>query len=159
MEDIILRDGLPSDRNFIYKTILQHYRHASPHTKDIPDNVFYDCHHLLISKVMRQSGNIVRVAALKDDPEVLFGFLWGNVDPETIHYVYVKKAFRRMGMAKMLYKSLFSMADDVYITHWTKEVNQLYDKHEGLVFNPYLLHGDIWKLMQQGGEAAPQDHN
>lgn len=149
MEDIILRDGLPSDRNFIYKTILQHYRHASPHSKDIPDCVFYDCHHALITKVMSQPGNFVQVAALKDDPEVLFGFLWGNVSPDTIHYVYTKKAFRRMGIARMLYESLFNYTDDVFITHWTKEVNHLYDKHEGLVFNPYLLHGDIWKLTQQ----------
>lgn len=159
MDDIILRDGLPSDRNFIFKTILQHYRHASPHNKDIPDNIYYDCHHLLISKVMRQPGNIVRVAALKEDPEVLFGFLWGNIDPETVHYVYVKKAFRRMGMARMMYESLFDDDADVYITHWTREAAFLYEKNDNLVFNPYLLHGDIWKLLQSGGEGAPRDNN
>lgn len=151
--DILIREMIPADRNFIMKSILQHYRHSSPHVKQIPDGIYFDAHHYLIGKVMRYSNNFVRIAALKDDPEIVFGFIWGNFDPETIHYLYVKKAFRRMGIARLLYESVFDEGIDLYYTHHTKEAAFLMHKYEQLTFNPYLLNGDLWKLTQAGAEA------
>lgn len=153
MDGVIIRDMIPSDRNFIFKSVLQHYRYASPHNKQIPDVIYFDNHHYLIGKVMRYANNVVRVAALQDDPEIVFGFLWGNFDPETIHYVYVKKAFRRMGIARLLYESTFDKNIDLYYTHFTKEAAFLCHKYEQLIFNPYLLNGDLWRLTQPEGEA------
>lgn len=145
--DLLIREMTTGDRNFIYKSIISHYRHSSPHPAQIPDGIYFDYHHYLISKVMRYAGNVVRVAALKDDPDIVFGFIWANFEPETVHYLYVKKAFRRMGIGRLLYESVFSRdTPDIYYTHHTKEAAFLAHKYEQLIFNPYLLVGDLWKL-------------
>jgi len=152
-DDVVLRDMLPADRNFILKSILQHYRHGSPHVKQIPDAIYFDNHHYLIGKVMRFPNNVVRIAALKDDPEIVFGFIWANFDPETVHYIYVKRAFRRMGLGRLLFRSVFDENVDVYYTHHTKDAAFLSHKFDQMIFNPYLLNGDLWKLTQPEGEA------
>ena len=155
-DDLLIRDMQLSDRNFILKSILSHYKHGSPHTKLIPEHIFFDAHHYIISKAMRQDGFFCRMAALKDDPDVVFGFILGNFDPETIHYMYVKKAFRRMGMARHLVESAFDPNSDIYFTHLTFDAGFITRTHQNFVFNPYLLNGDVWRLTQAEGAADRQ---
>lgn len=152
IEGLIVRDATLEDRNFIFKSVLHHYRNGSPHTQHISDQVFFDNHSYLVSKVMKIPGNVIKMAALSDDPDVVFGFAWGNVQPETLHYVYVKRAFRRMGIAACLVRAIFDEdVDEIFYTHHTRDMGFIAHRTDRFVFNPYLLHGDLWKLNDVDG--------
>jgi GNAT superfamily N-acetyltransferase len=43
-----------------------------------------------------------RIAHLKSDPDQIIGFASGSKEAELLHYVYVKSAFRRLGVGRML---------------------------------------------------------
>ena len=144
--DLIVRDMTPDDTAFFFKSVLQHYKHSSPHTRGIPDHVFYDCHHYLISRLQRRPSNVVKFAALREDPTLVFGFIWADHSPETVHYIYVKKAFRRLGIARFLLEATFEGGDDLYFTHFTKDAGFILERFNGFIFNPYLLHDSIWTL-------------
>ena len=156
-DDLLIRDMQISDRNFIFKSVLSHYKHGSPHTRLIADPIFYDAHHYIIGKAMRQEGAFCRMAVLKDDPDVVFGFILGNFDPETVHYIYVKKAFRRMGMARHLVESVFDANSDIYFTHLTYDAANITRYYTQFVYNPYLLNGDVWRLTRADGAVGRQN--
>jgi GNAT superfamily N-acetyltransferase len=43
-----------------------------------------------------------RIAHLKSDPDQIIGFASGSKDANLLHYVYVKSAFRRLGVGRAL---------------------------------------------------------
>lgn len=144
-DEVLIRDAIEEDMPFFFNSILHHYKHSSPHTRLINDQIYYRAHQKLISKTLERKNNVLKFAALKDDPKVVFGFLWANLYPETLHYVYIKKAFRNLGLAKHLYFSTFKPDQEVFFSHLSYDGGKIICKYHQFMFNPYLLHGDIWK--------------
>lgn len=144
--EIIIRDGTPDDESFFYNSLLHHYKHSSPHTKIIPDHWYYQGQQALIARVLERTGNILKFAALREDPAVVFGFLWGSSKPATVHYCYVKKAFRELGIAANLFRSVFDDQEQVFYTHFTYDGGKITHTRPRLIYHPYLLHGDLWKM-------------
>ena len=75
------------------------------------------------------------------DPNVIYGYLvMGEVAGEdVVHYVYIKSAFRQMGIAKMLAKSAHLNLDKFSFTHWTYSTDWLVEKLPGGTYVPYLV--------------------
>ena len=105
---IEIRAATQTDRPLIFATWLRSYRHGSLFPRHIPDPTFFEAHHNVAEELLRRSS--VRVAHPPGDPEVILGWSCvetlapkgGGSSPIVVHYVYVKPAFRRAGVARRL---------------------------------------------------------
>ena len=78
--------------------------------------------------------NNVVIACLKDNEDVIVGYSVLSPDFLTIHWVYVKKRWRKQGLGRMLlpkYPTTF--------THFTTLGLELSKKFNNIQFNPFDL--------------------
>lgn len=73
-----------------------------------------------------------------DEPDVIIGYMVFEPPEENplVHFIYVKKPFREMGVANTLIKG--TEIGNAVFTHWTNEMHWITRKYPGLVFDPYL---------------------
>lgn len=95
---------------------------------EMDEPIFHENYRKVIERLMRRSS--VKVACLKEDNDVILG--WSCSEPEVLHFVFVKDAWRRMGIAKDLVPGNIQ-----FITHLTK-IGQ-YAKKGHWKFNPFLI--------------------
>lgn len=122
------------DLPFIYSTWLRSYRHASQFARKIKNEVFYDMHHKVIDRFIARGGEVY-VAHPKGEPDVILGYLCMDTTAPIAQYIYVKKPFRKMGIAKELIKD----KDIKMFTHWTSDTDWISKKLPELIYNPYLV--------------------
>ena len=77
IEELLIRDATEDDIPFFFNSTLHHYKHSSPHPKLIPDHLYYQNHQVLMARMLERKGHVLKFAALRDEPDVVFGFLWG----------------------------------------------------------------------------------
>lgn len=101
MPSIDFRPPTPTDENFILSSWLESYR-RSPWSGVLPDTAFYDSHRThLQSIVSRPATSILCCYAPSEaPPNDLFG--WVCWEGGTLHYIYIKHLYRKMGVAKAL---------------------------------------------------------
>jgi GNAT superfamily N-acetyltransferase len=133
MSDFVVVQGTPVAKNLIYATWLRCYEASSLAAKNIPRDVFFGEHHKLLDSIFAR-GPEVRLAVLPDEPDVVLG--WSVHEGGIVHFVYVKPAFRKHGVAAALLEGV--QRPFVY-THWTHALRELHGKLAGCVYNPYLL--------------------
>jgi GNAT superfamily N-acetyltransferase len=131
MSDFVVVEGLADARNLIYATWLRSYESSSLMTKNIPRDVFFAEHHKVLDRIFARDP-IVKLAVMPDSHEVVFG--WSVSEPGVIHYVYVKPAFRRHGVARAL---LEHVKTPFTYSHHTYILRDLHKHVAGSVFNPY----------------------
>lgn len=78
--------------------------------------------------------NVVKVACLKEDQDVILGYSILSADFQTLHWVFVKSAFRKQGIARMILPQYPSV-----ITHLSTLGKNLMHKFKGVIFNPFAL--------------------
>ena len=76
----------------------------------------------------------IKVACLDDDEVVILGY--AVFDRDNIHYVFVKEAFRRLGIAKRLIESSLILPETC--THSTYIAEVIIEKFK-LTYNPFSL--------------------
>jgi GNAT superfamily N-acetyltransferase len=156
-EQIAIRDAVADDMPFFFNSFLNHYKHSSPHTRLIPDSNYYLELHNIVDRVLERKGNILKLCVLAEDPSIVFGYLWANDCPDTIFYLYVKKAFRGLGIAKTLLQSVFpdfSEHKKFWYPFFTYDAGKITLKYSKLIFNPYLLDAKTWQTYQSQEEEA-----
>lgn len=130
--DVLIRPATLEDRSFIIDSWLRSYRN-SEFGRRIPDDVWYAAwgHGGFVEAAVSVPGSVL-VACLPSDPSFVYGFRacgYGyQPDPAmgVLHYVYVKKDFRRAGIARQL------LAGGVYpcgVTHETPAWKAFAAKH------------------------------
>lgn len=134
---IEIRPAKLDDLSFIYSTWLRSYRHSSQFAKKLTNEVYYEMHHKVIDGFILRGG-IVLIAHAKGEPEVILGYLCMEPNGSIIQYIYVKKAFRKMGIAKALFEYT-KLPENTIFTHWTTDTNWILKKLTHLIYNPYLL--------------------
>lgn len=140
MAEIEVRDAYLDDVSFIFATLLRSYRHASAFARKISNEVFYKYHHAFLDACLKRDGSKVIVAHPKGEPNVILGYLLTEtrIDGESvIHFTYVKKSFRQMGIARALWATL-SKEKKYTITHYTVDADWITKKYD-TTYNPYLL--------------------
>lgn len=132
-----IRDVRPSDKNFIYASWLRGAYYGDTWFGDIPKNIFMTCYHKVLETILSRPGIDIKVACLKEDPEVILGYavVLNTAPGPVLHWVFVKSAWRKIGIGKSL------MPDGLTaVTHLTKVGKILLPKLPGKpVFNPFLL--------------------
>lgn len=138
--EIEVRAAYIEDVPFLFATLLRSYRHASNFARRISNDVFYKYHHAFLDACLKRNGSKVLVAHPKGEPDVILGYLLTEALPsgeEIIHYTYVKKSFRQMGIARALWAKLENK--EYIFTHYTVDADWIVKKFNTLTYNPYLL--------------------
>lgn len=148
-DEVFIRDGEESDYAFMIATLGKHYKFTSPFTYDINEYVLYRSFQQIVPRVFERDGNILKVVALKEAPEVILGFIWANSFPKTIWYLYVKKSFRKMGFGKALYQCLFDDSERIYFPFMTIDAKKAISEHKHFSYNPFLFEKHVWNRFKE----------
>ena len=130
---ITTRLYIPSDKNFIMATFLRNIYYSNSWFKLIPKNIFMVGYHKVLEALLSSPATSVQVACLKDDPEVILGYAVLG-DTTRIHFVFIKKAWRKIGIAKSLVPPTIKVA-----THFTDVGLSYLSKHPEIIYNPFAL--------------------
>ena len=140
-EAVTVREYSPLDRNFILATWLRGAYYGIDLFNKIPKAIFMENYHSLIEKFLQSSNVIIKVACLKDDPEVVLGYSvsrsirYGEADINILDWMFVKSAWRGIGIGKMLLPTRLNAC-----THLTKSGQSiLKQKMPDVIFNPFLF--------------------
>lgn len=141
MDAIHTRPYTKEDEAFIFATWLRSYRNSSQFARNIEHDTFYKWHHLIVERILERPTSRTLVAHPKDDPNIILGYLVTETQaPENyIHWVFVKRPFRRMGVARKLFQAAEVNMDTAHFTHWTFTVNDLIQKFPKLRYLPYAI--------------------
>ncbi len=130
---IVTRDSTPSDLNFILATFLRALYYGDTWFKEIPKDIFMKNYHQVIETLLSRS--LVKVACLKEDPEVIVGYaIFSKANPNVLHFTFVKSVWRNIGVMKSLVPQSTNC-----VTHLTKVGLSIIKKHQGVIFNPFNL--------------------
>lgn len=133
-ELVATREYIPSDYNFIMATWLRGLFYGDSWFSMIPKDIFMSRYHKVLEGVLSSPEIKIKVACLKTDPEAILSYLVTNKEETIVHWVFTKKAWRSIGLAKGLFP-----ASGKYVTHLTKVGINMLKKHEGLQFNPFVI--------------------
>jgi len=131
-ELIIIRPGQMEDANFIFTTWLKGLWFGNDWFGLIDSKVYFDTQHKIIESLLSQLTTKVSVACLKDDPKVILGY--SVYSGHRLHWTHVKKAWRKIGLAKDLVPKEITT-----VTHVTEVGRSIMKKHSNIIFNPFDL--------------------
>lgn len=131
-ELLSLRDSLPADENYIYVHWLMGLRRDNDLFHLIPRDLYFKTYRAVISKILPRSK--IRIACLKEDPEVIIGY--SVYEPDRIHWIYVKEDWRRIGLAKDLLPE--KMSSYSHVTKLALEIIQKKFTKRTMTFNPFF---------------------
>lgn len=136
----VLRPGRPGDRGYIVDTWLKSYQ-SSPFAKRLPPDVYWSRfgHVGLVEDLIARC--FFTVACLPDDEDYLYAWYCFDELP-TLHYMFVRHDYRRLGFARVL---LARFADQytvegtpLKITHVTPDFSRYVARGWPVEFvNPY----------------------
>jgi GNAT superfamily N-acetyltransferase len=130
----MIRAYRSSDAHFVYASWL----HSFERFRDFRVNrdVYYQEHHSLVTSLMGALTGVRLVAASKEDPDQIFGWLFGAklAVGTVLDYAFVKPIYRKLGLAKAL---VHELGEPEAYTHRTDMTHRLVPS--SAVFDPYLL--------------------
>lgn len=129
-----IRDATPGDKNFIYASWLRGLYYGDSWFKEIPKSIFMEAYHAVLESILENPATQVKVACLQDDPEVILGYAVLGIEGRRVHWVFVKKAWRTIGIAKKLVPEKVDIT-----THLTRVGLSLMKKRPNMIFNPFAL--------------------
>lgn len=130
-----------ADKNFILASWLNNARYSRM-TSRIPSDIYFKWHQRVIERIWDRAGSITSIAALKEDPSIILGYLCYEelVTEPVIHFCYVKKPFRKEGIARSLFKRAeIDFKKRALFTHYTHEMDVICEKYPELIYCPYSL--------------------
>lgn len=129
-----IRDSEESDENFVLATFLRGVYYGDSWFSQIPKLIFMTNYKPVAEALVRnRDKTVIKIACLKDDPSVIIGYSILSADYQTIHFVYVKANWRKMGVGRSLIPQFPSA-----VTHLTSLGKTLLIKLPTAVFNPFL---------------------
>lgn len=162
---ITVRKGSEEDVPFVFNSWLKCFK-ASPLCREITSTIYYSEQHKVVERLVLDPRNITLIACNPDNLSQIYGYVCaGHYDGIfTIHFIYVKKPFRNLGIAK----AMVDMFDHDFktagiYTHQTFTAIKLAPKYN-LLYHPYILINHMEttngrsdedsKKPQAGGEAS-----
>src|SRR5690554_1459582 len=100
-----VRDSKPSDLNFVLATFLRGVYHGDTYLSEVPRSIFMDNYKVVANKLVNNPNTIIKIACLPEDEDVILGYSILSADYSTIHWCYVKAAWRNKGIAKSIVPS------------------------------------------------------
>lgn len=98
----VVRAGLPSDTDFIARSWALEFRASEGWVRRIEEDFVTRCIYPRIQSILSRAK--VRIAGPPEDDATVYGF--AVLEPALVHMVYVRRAWRRMGIATALLAGL-----------------------------------------------------
>lgn len=99
LQDLVLiRRADADDAPFIFSYCLRDHFEHSAFSRGVTKDTYMRIHHMVLERVIARS--CVWVACDAEDPTVCYGFVIAEGD--TLHYLFTKRRFRRLGIARRL---------------------------------------------------------
>jgi ribosomal protein S18 acetylase RimI-like enzyme len=140
--NVSIRPATADDIPFIFNSWLKAYKHSSLFAKRIKHEVFFKYHHAVIERILARGAKVF-VATPIHDPDTIIGYCVAEqLDVTTLHFIYVKSAFRRFGVGRQLALSTVAAlgaAEAVDFTHWTRDMDWAAEKLPSFTYNPYKI--------------------
>lgn len=130
--DIVVRDGVEDDTNFVFSTMLIGLYYGGTHFSHMNKSSFMHDYHQVVENLIK-SGKL-KVSCFKDDPSTILGYALLSEDLYNLHFIFVKKAWRNIGIMKSLVPK-----ESLFCTHLTKVGVSLIKKYPQFSYNPLLL--------------------
>lgn len=128
-----VRDFKENDKALVLATFLRGLYHGDSWFSLIPRSIFMDNYKKVAEALVSSPNVIIKIACLKEDPDVILGYSILSSNYQTIHWCYVKSAWRKQGIARSLLPQF-----PTTITHLSALGKSLMSKFPDAVFNPFL---------------------
>lgn len=137
------------DLNFILKSWMVGFKNHS-YAAVIDSQIFFPNHQKLIGDIAARPGCLALVAVDEHDHSQIMGFIVAEPAndktkmPLIVHWMYVKKEFRRFGIGKKLLQYMgWHRGDVIAATHYNRELwigtkRSLPNRYR-VIYNPYLV--------------------
>lgn len=120
-----------SYRNMVLAKWMRTLRFGNDFFRLIKSDGYFESYQIYIKGILARHQCIVRLAVLTDEPDTCLGF--SVSEPGILHYVWVHKDNRRIGICRELIKFQFD-----YITHLTTPWMAIWNKKFSKAsFNPF----------------------
>lgn len=129
-----IRDFKESDRAFVMATSLRGLFYGKGPWSLIPKHIFMANYKVFLNAVINSPKNVVKIACLPDDQDVIIGYSILSADYQTVHFIFVKTPWRLKGVGRSLLPQSL-----LYASHLTEVGQNLIHKVPGLVFNPFSI--------------------
>lgn len=130
-----VRDAVEADKNYIYASFLRGLYYGKSMWSELPKQVFMDTYKKVVETLVNNPDTVIKVACLKDDPNIILGYSILSNDFTTIHYINVKSVWRRGGIGRALVPQF-----PTTVTHLTAVGKSLLAKFKSEVtFNPFKI--------------------
>lgn len=130
---IDVRPYASEDKNFILATWLRGLYYGDTWYREIKKSIFMANYHNFLEIILSRPNTSISVACLKDEPSVILGYAVMRNDKPVLHWVFVKKPWRSIGISKLLIP-----ADTQSVSHLTKTGLGILRNHPSVDFNPFL---------------------
>ncbi len=128
---IAIRCWTPPDYNFVKATWIRALRFGSSWFSKIDGPSYYKAYSGALDRLLLLPETSVKVACLADEPDVILGYAVSR--NRTLDFVYVRKRWRGIGIAKSLVPSDFNS-----VTHLTETGKAIIEKnYPDVSFNPF----------------------
>lgn len=139
---IFVRGAVESDFGCIIRRWEDSVRYSSDWFKDIDPDFFFEHYRKLIEGHLRNPDMIIKIACLKDDPDVIIGF--AVYEPITafepknynLHFMYVKEIWRDNKIATMITPSTIT-----HCSNMTRIGLTIHKKYPYIKFQPEFMKG------------------
>lgn len=128
-----IRDANKDDANFIYATFLKGLYYGDSWFSRIPKQIFM-LNYKRVAESLVKGNTVIKIACLPDDSSVILGYSILSKDYQTVHFCFVKAAWRKKGLARSLVPT-----HPVSVSHLTTLGQSLLPKLNGAVFNPFAI--------------------
>ena len=137
--NIQLRLATEDDINFIFHSWLKSYRNSQV-VRNLNNSVYYTEHHKVIEHTAKSAMFIIACAA--SDPLHLYGWACAEMIDGVfcLHYVYVKHAFRGLGIASILIQAFEHDFETMGIYSHKHNASDYFSKRFNLIYHPYVLY-------------------
>lgn len=127
--EILIRDPQSNDINFILSTMLKGLYYGWSFWQMVDQEAFFSNYEPFLKQLMLRS--TIKVACLADDQDVILGY--SMFKDSTIHFIFCKKSYRKLGLAKLLYPDGITT-----VSHLTTQGDHI-RKKLNLKFNPFSV--------------------
>lgn len=128
-----VRDFKDSDKSFVLATFLRGLYYGDSWFSLIPKSIFMNNYKTIAVMLVESPKTTIKVACLKEDPDVILGYSILGSNFNTIHWCYVKSAWRKQGIGRALLPQFPST-----VTHLSALGKSLMSKFPTAIFNPFF---------------------
>jgi len=156
---MVIRPANQGDVPFIFNSWLKSYNHHAIYPFRIPTEIYYKAHHDIVERILKS--NTVLIACDAKDETSIYGYIVAGLTSgiPTIHYVYVKSLFRKLGIATALMNCLDANMDyAILISHMSKAFEKSFQTKGNFIYNPYLVTESIDNFATISYKLADQYH-